>query len=361
MFLGGIVIMYRPLQIGNCIAPVPIVQGGMGVGISLEGLASAVARCGGVGILSAAQIGFREKEYEANPLKTNLEAVRTYIKKAKEMAEGKGIIGINIMVATRYYEEYVKAAVEATVDLIVSGAGLPVNLPEFTKGTNTKIAPIVSSVKAANIILKMWDKKYSTTADMVVIEGPEAGGHLGFKKEEINTLSGPDYAVEIKKIIEVVKAYGEKYGKKIAIVVGGGIYTREDAKRVMDLGVDGMQVSTRFVTTKECDASKAYKECYLHAKAEDIVIVDSPVGMPGRAIQNAFLDKVEKQRQPVSKCYQCIKGCNAKDNPYCISKALVNAVKGNVNEGLIFCGAGAYKAHKMETVEEVMQDLVKEL
>lgn len=351
--------MYQPLQIGNYTASVPIVQGGMGVGISLEGLASAVAKCGGVGILSAAQIGYREPDYETAPLKANLEAVRKYIRKAKEMAEGKGIIGINIMVATRYYEEYVKAAVEAAVDLIVSGAGLPVNLPEFTKGTNTKIAPIVSSVKAANVILKMWDKKYGTTADMVVIEGPEAGGHLGFKKEEIHTLSRTDYAVEIKNIIEVVREYGEKYGKKIAVVAGGGIYTREDAKRVMDLGVDGIQVSTRFVTTRECDASDAYKECYLHAKEEDIVIVDSPVGMPGRAIQNSFLEEVKNRRQPVSKCYQCIKGCNATDNPYCISKALVNAVKGNVEEGLIFCGAGAYKADKIETVEEVMQDLVQ--
>ena len=351
--------MYQPLQIGNCTAPVPIVQGGMGVGISLEGLASAVARCGGVGILSAAQIGYREPDYETAPLKINLQAVRKYIKKAKEMAEGKGIIGINIMVATRCYEEYVKAAVEAAVDLIVSGAGLPVNLPEFTKGTSTKIAPIVSSVKAANVILKMWDKKYGTTADMVVIEGPEAGGHLGFKKEVIYTLSRTDYAEEIKKIIEVVKEYGEKYGKKIAVVAGGGIYTREDAKRVMDLGVDGIQVATRFVTTRECDASDAYKECYLRAKKEDIVIVDSPVGMPGRAIQNSFLEEVKNRRQPVSKCYQCIKGCNATDNPYCISKALVNAVKGNVEEGLIFCGAGAYKADKIETVEEVMQDLVQ--
>ena len=351
--------MYQPLTIGNNIAPVPIVQGGMGVGISLEKLASAVARCGGVGILSAAQIGYREPDYEEHPLQANLAAVGKYIKKAKEMAKGKGIIGINIMVATRYYEEYVKAAVEAKVDLIVSGAGLPVNLPEFTQGTDTKIAPIVSSVKAANVILKMWDKKYNTTADMVVIEGPEAGGHLGFKKEEINTFSRRDYSKEIKKIIEVVKEYGKKYGRKIAVVAGGGIYTREDAHNMMELGIDGIQVATRFVTTKECDADMAYKESYLRAQKQDIVIIDSPVGMPGRAINNPFLEKIKTKEHPVSKCYQCIKGCNGKDNPYCISKALVNAVKGNVNEGLIFCGSGAYKADKIETVEEVMQDLLQ--
>lgn len=351
--------MYQPLKIGNLTAEVPIVQGGMGVGISLERLASAVAKCGGVGILSAAQIGYREQNYEENPLKANLEAVKKYVNKAKEMAQGKGILGINIMVATQNYEEYVKAAVEADADLIVSGAGLPVNLPEFTKGTNTKIAPIVSSTKAANVILKMWDKKYNTTADMVVIEGPEAGGHLGFKKDEINTISRLDYSGEIKKIMEVVKEYGKKYGRKIAVVAGGGIYTRRDAHDMMELGVDGIQVATRFVTTEECDADMAYKESYLRAKKQDIVIVDSPVGMPGRAINNSFLESVKEKKQPVSKCYRCIKGCNGKDNPYCISRALVNAVKGNVDEGLLFCGAGAYKADKIETVKEVMQDLLQ--
>lgn len=353
--------MYQPLKIGNLTAAVPIVQGGMGVGVSLERLASAVARCGGVGILSAAQIGYREEEYEKAPLKTNLSAVGKYINKAKELAGKSGIIGINIMVATKNYEEYVKAAVAAKADLIVSGAGLPVNLPEFTKGTDTKIAPIVSSEKAANVILKMWDKKYNTTADMVVIEGPEAGGHLGFKKEDIKGVSRADFAEEIQKILAVVKEYGKKYGKKIAVVAGGGIYTKEDAKKVMELGVDGIQVSTRFVTTEECDASKEYKETYIHAKKEDIEIVDSPVGMPGRAIHNTFLEEVKKEKQPITKCYQCIKTCNGKDMPYCISRALINAVKGNVDHGLLFCGAGAYKADHIETVKEVMEDLTTEM
>lgn len=349
--------MNQPLKIGDLVAPVPIVQGGMGVGISLESLASAVARCGGVGILSAAQIGYREEEYEQNPLKTNLAAIGKYINKAKELAAGCGIIGINIMVATKEYEEYVKEAVKAKVDLIVSGAGLPLTLPEFTKGTRTKIAPIVSSVKAANVILKMWDKKYKTTADMVVIEGPEAGGHLGFKKEQLYTLTKEAFAQEIKQIIQVVRGYEEKYQKHIAIVAGGGIYDRSDAEEVMALGVDGIQVSTRFVTTKECDASMAYKQAYIDAKKEDIVIVDSPVGMPGRAIWNTFLEEVKTSPQKINKCYQCIKGCNGKDNIYCISQALVSAVKGDLDHALLFCGARAYKADKIETVEQVITDL----
>ncbi|MFR4352577.1 MAG: NAD(P)H-dependent flavin oxidoreductase [Roseburia sp.] len=350
--------MYKPLVIGDLTASVPIVQGGMGVGVSLENLASAVANCGGVGILSAAQIGYREEDYERNPVQTNLKAVGKYIKKAKEMVKKGGIIGINIMVATRYYEEYVKAAVKAKVDLIVSGAGLPVNLPEYTKGTTTKIAPIVSSEKAANVILKMWDKKYQTTADMLVIEGPEAGGHLGFRKEEILASTRSSFMQEIKKIMAVVKKYEEKYHKHIAVVAGGGIYNKQDAKDMMQLGLDGIQVATRFVTTVECDASDAFKNAYIHAKKEDIEIVESPVGMPGRAIQNPFLDEVKKGPSPISKCYQCIKGCNAKDIPYCISKALVNAVKGDIEHGLLFCGGSAYKAEKIETVREVIEDLM---
>ena len=350
--------MYQPLKIGDLTASVPIVQGGMGVGISLEKLASAVARCGGVGILSAAQIGYREDSYEEEPLKTNLMAVGKYIKKAKELANQTGIIGINIMVATRHYEEYVKEAVKAKVDLIVSGAGLPVNLPEFTKGTVTKIAPIVSSEKAAKVILKMWDKKYQTTADMVVIEGPQAGGHLGFQKEEIFSITKEMFSKEIKKIIQIVRTYEEKYNRHIAIVAGGGIYDKEDAAQIMQLGVDGVQVSTRFVTTRECDASDAYKNAYIQAKKADIEIVDSPVGMPGRAIHNAFLEEVKKNPPAIDKCYQCIKGCNAKDTPYCISKALVNAVKGDVDHGLLFCGAGAYKADKIETVKDVITDIM---
>ena len=234
--------MYEPIKIGDLTAKLPIVQGGMGVGVSLERLASAVANCAGIGVLSAAQIGYREPEYEDAPTDTNIKAVKKYIKKAKEMTTGDGIIGINIMVATKRYEEYVQAAVDAGVDLIVSGAGLPARLPKYTKGTRTKIAPIFSSERATDILLHMWDKKYQTTADMVVIEGPDAGGHLGFSPEELKTIDKASFYEEVKKIIKCVKKYADKYNKEIPVVLGGGITTADDVDEAMKLGVDRKSV-----------------------------------------------------------------------------------------------------------------------
>lgn len=349
---------YKELVIGDLVAKKPIIQGGMGVGVSLEHLASAVALEGGIGVLSAAQIGFMDPEYESHPLETNLRVLGEKIKTAKEMAKGN-IIGVNIMVATKYYEEYVKAAVNAGVDLIISGAGLPIELPKLVENCKTKIAPIVSSIKSAHVICKMWDKKNHRVPDLVIIEGPKAGGHLGFKREEIDTYTDETYAEQIHGIMEIVKEYETKYNTHIPVVVAGGIYDKEDVDYTMGLGVDGVQVSTRFVTTKECDASPAYKQAYINASKEDIVIVKSPVGMPGRAISNAFIRNTDSGTPcSVKKCYQCIKTCNQKDMPYCISRALINAVKGNTDDGLLFCGSEAYRAEKIETVHEVMKELM---
>ncbi len=347
---------YEPLRIGDLVAKVPLIQGGMGVGVSLSSLAGAVAKEGGIGIISTAQIGFKEPDYEKNPLEANLRAIASEIKKAKEIAQG-GIIGVNIMYATRFYEKYVEAACKAGVDLIITGAGLPAELPKLVENYKVKIAPIVSSVKSANVILKMWERKFNRTADLVVIEGPKAGGHLGFKPEEVEAITDEDYKKEITDIMEVVDTYGEKFNQLIPVVVGGGISDAEKVKEMMNLGADGVQVASRFVTTYECDASQEFKDAYLNAKEEDIVIVKSPVGMPGRAINNTFMQKTKEGMQPIAKCYQCIKGCQAKDIPYCITKALVNSVKGNTNEGLVFCGADTWKQNKMQSVKEVMQEL----
>ncbi len=350
----------KSLVIQNLIAKVPIVQGGMGVGISLDNLASAVAREGGIGVISTAQIGFKDPEFLKNPLETNLKAVERCIKSAKEKAKG-GIIAANIMVATRCYEKYVKAAVKAGVDLIISGAGLPISLPEYVKGSETKIAPIVSSEKAAKIICKMWDKKSHTAPDMVVIEGPLAGGHLGFHYDELMDISMDLYDEEIKKIMEAVKPYGEKYNKKIPVIVAGGIHDQKDVAHYLGLGADGVQVATRFVTTVECDADPKYKEAYLQAKKEDITIVKSPVGMPGRAIRNAFIKKVEAGEKAPIHCLGCLEKCDPKTIPYCITAALVNAALGKTDEGLVFCGARAYEENEIRTVHDVIEELTKGL
>ncbi len=347
----------KNLRIGDKLTRVPLIQGGMGVGISLGGLAGAVAREGGIGIISTAQIGYRESDFDADPQNANLRAIESEMKKARAISPD-GIIGYNVMTALKEHAAHVRAAVKAGADLVISGAGLPVDLPALTEGSSTKIAPIVSTDKSANVILKYWDRKYKRTADLVVIEGPEAGGHLGFKKEEISAYDGKAYSDEIRKIIQTVKKYGEKYGVDIPVVVAGGIYDSSDVKRVLELGADGVQAATRFVTTEECDADIRYKEAYIRASKEEIQIVKSPVGMPGRAIMNRFMERVMSgEKIPHSPCHRCLEKCSPADIPYCITDGLINAVKGNIEEGLLFCGAKAWRAQKIDTVREAVQEL----
>ena len=345
----------RALVIGDLKAEVPVIQGGMGVGISLSGLAGAVAAEGGIGIISTAQIGYREPDFDDHPIEANMRAIGKEVAKAKELSGG-GIVGVNIMVATREYERYVKAAVEAGVDLIISGAGLPMKLPELVGESKTKLAPIVSSLKSAEVIFKYWQKKHNRLPDLIVIEGPRAGGHLGFHMEDLMEIDDAAYDVEIQKIIDRVKEYGVQYGKDIPVVVAGGIYERKDMEHYMEMGAAGVQMATRFVTTYECDAAPAYKQTYIDAKEEDIVIVKSPVGMPGRAILNPFMKRAKEGRIPHGKCHTCISTCKPAETPYCITDALVNAAVGNVENALLFCGSNAYRAKELEHVKDIIEE-----
>lgn len=338
------------LRIGGLCARIPVIQGGMGVGVSLSGLAGAVAAAGGVGVISTAQIGYRDPDFGRHPIECNLKAVGEEVRKARASADG-GIIGVNIMVVTRRYEDYVRAAAEAGADLIISGAGLPMNLPELAG--DARIAPIVSSRKALHVIARHWRKKYGRKPDLVVVEGPLAGGHLGFSREDIEayTVTGEkDYDDEVKAIIELADEL------ETPVVVAGGVYERSDMEHWLAMGAKGVQIATRFVTTRECDASDAYKQAYIDASKEDIVIVRSPVGMPGRAIHNAFLDKVQSGERFMRGCRQCITTCRPDTAPYCITEALINAVEGNLEEGLIFCGSNACRADRIETVADIMEE-----
>ncbi len=345
----------KPLKIGDLVAKIPVIQGGMGVGISLSRLAGTVALEGGVGIISTAQIGFQSSDFDKNSIAANLKAIGEEIKKAKEIAKG-GIIGVNIMVATKDYEEYVKAAVKAGVDLIISGAGLPTTLPKLIEGSKTKIAPIVSSLKSADVICKIWDRKYKKSPDMVVIEGAKAGGHLGFTVEEIEQFIPSEYDKEIEKIIALVNQYGEKYNKDIPVVVAGGVFEKDDLMHYLELGASGVQIASRFVATYECDADEKYKQAYINAKKEDVVIVKSPVGLPGRAINNAFLERLKEGPIKVSSCRKCLSHCNPATIPYCITQALINAAKGDVDHGLLFCGENVYRINEMVHVKDIMDE-----
>lgn len=350
---------FNSLKIGNLIAPIPIIQGGMGIGVSSSKLASAVANAGGIGIISAAQLGYNEDDFIKNPVESNLRALKKHIALAKSKAPN-GIIGINVMVATNFYEEHIKAAIEAGIDLIISGAGLPTMLPKIVKGTSVKIAPIVSSLKAAKVILKLWDKHNEIAPDLIVIEGPKAGGHLGFKLEELEDETF-DFDKTITDIIAETKKYAEKYNKEIPVVVAGGVFDGYDIAKYLNLGASGVQMATRFVVTEECDASQAFKDAYLNCSKEDVQIVKSPVGMPGRAIRNPFAIKTLTEKEKITHCYNCLTPCNPANTPYCISKALINAVNGNVDEGLLFCGENASRLTKMTTVKELMDELVSEI
>ncbi|MDD3746638.1 MAG: nitronate monooxygenase family protein [Anaerostipes sp.] len=349
----------KPLKIGDLVAKVPIIQGGMGIGVSLSELAGTVAKEGGIGVISAAQIGFEDENFRKNPDEANYKAIQQHIKRAREIAPN-GILGINIMVVTKNYAEHVKEAVKNGIDLIISGAGLPTELPGLVKGSKTKIAPIVSSTKSARVILKLWDKHHQVAPDAVIIEGPKAGGHLGFKYDQLEdekTYSGFDE--EVKGIIEKVKEYAVKYKKEIPVIVGGGVSSHEDMEHYLALGADGIQVATPFVTTKECDAHENFKNAYVNAKKEDIVLVKSPVGMPGRAVRTKFMDKVAKEgRIAPTSCFQCMSVCNPKEAVYCITERLINAVRGDVENGLVFCGADAWKYNEITTVHDVIQSYI---
>lgn len=347
------------LKLGDLVASVPIIQGAMGVGVSLSSLASSVANEGGIGMISGVQIGYDEPDFETNNGEANVRALRKHIRKARELSP-KGILGVNLLTAINNYKEMTKAAVEEKIDLIVSGAGLPKDLPEFIKGSKTKIAPIVSSGKAATLISKLWDRRFSYIPDLIIVEGPDAGGHLGFSLDELESETKPKLKEKVVEVIQAVKPFEEKYNKKIPVVAAGGIFSGKDIAEYLKLGAAGVQMGTRFVATHECDADIKFKEAYMNSKEGQVQIVQSPVGMPGRAIRNKLVETVESARIPVTRCYNCLKPCNPKETPYCISGALINAVKGELEQGLIFAGSNAYRINKIVSTKELIRELVTE-
>ena len=349
----------KALEIGGLVAKVPIIQGGMGIGVSLSGLASAVANEGGIGVISAAAVGMHEPNFSTDYIVANIRALKNEIRKARQLT--KGILGVNIMVAQSNFSDMAKTAIEEGIDIIFSGAGLPFNLPSFLKESKgTKLVPIVSSARAASLIAKKWLDKYKYAPDAFVVEGPMAGGHLGFKDDQIND---PDYKLEkiVSEVIREAKGIEEKSGKPIPVIAAGGIYTGEDIYRLIQRGASGVQMATRFVTTEECDASLEFKKAYISCKKEDVKIIKSPVGMPGRAIINEFINDVNLGSKKPYKCpYQCIITCDYKKSPYCIALALINAKNGRMKHGFAFAGENAYRNEKIVSVADLINSLVEE-
>lgn len=349
----------RELNIGDLNIKLPIIQGGMGIAISLSGLASAVANEGGVGVIAVAGLGMFEDDYRKRYVQANSNGLRKEIRKARELT--KGVLGVNIMVALTNFGELVKTSIEEGIDMIIAGAGLPLNLPEYlTEGSKTKLVPIVSSGRAAKILCGKWKDQYDYLPDAIVVEGPMAGGHLGFKRKQ---LDDPDFALEklLPSVLENVKLFEDKYNVKIPVIAAGGIFTGADIKKIMDMGASGVQMGTRFVTTHECDASEKFKQTYIDSKLEDMEIINSPVGMPGRAINSEFIRKVnEGEKRPVKCPYHCLRTCNIETTPYCIVSALMNGRKGNFFNGYAFAGSNAYRTTEIVSVKELMNSLVDE-
>jgi nitronate monooxygenase len=350
------------LKIGRLRAKLPVIQGGMGVGISLSGLASAVANEGGIGVIAAVGMGMLEPDFDTNFKAANARALRNEIRKAR--AKTDGIIGVNIMIALSDYEDLLIASADEEADLVLLGAGLPLKVPgiltpDRVNSGATRFAAIVSSDRAAVLILKSWEK-HGCAPDAFVVEGPLAGGHLGFKKEQI---ADPDFRLEkiLPEVIAAVEPFEQQLGRAIPVIAAGGIYTGQDILRFLDLGAAGVQMASRFVATDECDADMAFKMAYVNAKRDDLVIIDSPVGLPGRAIRNAFLDDVTAGVKKPFKCpWKCLRTCDFVNAPYCIAIALTNARQGKLDNGFVFGGANAYRAEKISSVHEVFQSILKE-
>jgi nitronate monooxygenase len=348
-----------PLTIGDLTIPVPIIQGGMGVGISLSGLSSAVANQGGVGVIAAAMPGIHEPDISTDPDEANIRMLTREIRTAKQ--NSSGAVGVNIMVALTNYSLMVRTSIAENIDIIFAGAGLPLDLPKYlTPGCRTKLAPIVSSGRAAKLICKKWSNGYNYLPDAIVVEGPKAGGHIGFKYDQIDN---PNYCLErlVSDVIEVLKPIEASSGKKIPVIAAGGIFTGSDIYDIMKLGAAGVQMGTRFVATHECDADDAFKQTYIDAKKEDMVIIKSPVGLPGRAVGNAFIDAANAGHKTPFKCpFHCLKTCDPEKSPYCIAIALSNARKGKFTYGFAFAGKNAYRINRIVSVADLMQELISE-
>ena len=349
------------MKLGNRELALPLIQGGMGVGVSMGGLAGAVAAEGAMGTLSTADAGWNEPDFAAHPQQANLRALRREVQRAKRLAAGAGLVAVNAMVATRQYADSVRTALEAGADAIVSGAGLPLELPALAEGFEALLAPIVSGPRAAQLICRTWAKRYDRVPDFVVLEGCQAGGHLGF--EEADLLSGRCTPLSrlIPEVLAALRPFEEKFGRAIPLFCAGGVATGAEMARCTRLGAAGAQLATRFITTEECDASQGYKDVLIAARPEDLRIIHSPVGMPGRAVNSPLVQRLAAgMRQPPAHCSGCIKSCRPAETPFCITHALIEAVKGNWEEGLFFSGSRVDLVDRMRTVPDLIDELMKE-
>lgn len=348
----------NPLLIGNMKIKIPIIQGGMGVKISDAKLASAVANCGGAGTIASVGLGYGKAANETHFLRSSNEGLREEIKTAKTLTDG--YVGVNILFALSNYDNLVGVAIEEKTDFISSGAGLPLKLPELTEGKPVNLIPIVSSARAADIIIRTWKKRYNRFPDAIIVEGPKAGGHLGFRPEELND-SGFNLECLVQNVLNLVDFYESEYNISIPVIAAGGIFDGKDIAGFLKMGAKGVQIASRFVVTQECLVTNKIKELYIASGEEDILVIKSPVGMPGRVIKTGFIEKMLAGECAPVKCnYKCLKTCNPKTTPYCIAKALYNALDGDLDNAIVFAGNNVSRIKEIIPVDKLMDSLVAE-
>lgn len=351
-------IRLQDLVIGDLVINPPIIQGGMGVRISTAKLAAAVSNEGAFGVIASVGLG-EEGQADKSYQERSESSFRGMIKEAKRLTDKS--FGVNIMCALTNYDALTKAAVEEGVGAIISGAGLPLYLPSLSHDSNTKLIPIVSSGRAAELICKTWLKRYKRLPDALVVEGPLAGGHLGFKLNELIGSRRPNLDNLLIEVISVVKNVELERKKKIPVIAAGGVFSGKDMARVLKLGADGVQMATRFVCTDECEVSREFKEAYLKCEKEDIIVILSPVGMPARVIRNKFAERILSGERMKFRCsFKCLKACDHYSVNYCLAHALVNAYRGDIENGLIMCGGNAYRVRKIVSVKELINELIDE-
>jgi len=349
----------RPLIIGDLEIKVPIIQGGMGVMVSTASLASAVANCGGAGTIASVGLGCGTEENDTDFIKASREGFQREVRQAKELSQG--VIGVNILVAVNNYEDLARTAIEEDVDFIVSGAGLPLRLPEFAEGNSAKLIPIVSSARAADIIIRAWKRRYNRLPDAIIVEGPMAGGHLGFKPKDLKSGNVETLENLVVDVLKVAEEYEKRSGLNMPVIAAGGIFDGKDIAKFLNLGAKGVQMATRFVATLECSVADEFKELYITAGKDNIVIIDSPVGMPGRVIRTEFVNRVMRgEKIPIECNHQCLKTCYPKTAPYCILKALFNAVSGDLDNAVVFAGSNVSKVERIVSVKELMSGIIAE-
>lgn len=356
----------KPLVMGDLEIKVPIIQGGMGVRVSTAGLASAVANCGAGGTIASVGLPPDTEENRADVPKSCREHLQMQVRKARELSPD-GVIGVNIMVALSNYEDMVRTTVKEDVDYIISGAGIPISLPEFAEGSSVKLIPLIASARATKLLLKTWSRRYNRFPDAIVVEGPLSGGHIaGYSLEELNALrdtikTEPLLENTIKEVVELVAGYEKEYGVTIPVIAAGGIFDGKDVAKFFRLGAKGVQIGTRFIATYECDAAQEFKELYVRSKEDDLVFIQSPVGMPAKAIKTKFLEDVLRGEKKDFDCnYQCLRTCDPLTVQFCIAKALIDAVEGDIDKAVAFAGTYISRIDKIVSVKEMIDEIAEE-